>query len=196
MSANRVNDLRITIGNDAIARHLLAGYYSHVEVLDRTGNPGMGTTNLKRMFGHPDELRTLVTALTGLIANADALAAADPGAAPLTAALAFQLGTPAVFMRATPKAHFLSYGGEPHLNHPLLAGERLPARSNVAIIDDLLHSGETIASAANTLREVDVVVSAASCLLAAPPDLWRNRLQQAGFESVSALALTTDLDAP
>lgn len=193
MSAERLDDLKITVGDDARIRHLLARYYSHVEVLDRAGNRGVGVTNLKRIFGHPDELRALGAALAGLVADADALAAADAGAAPLTAALAWHLGTAAVFLRSSPKAHFLSYGGDPQHNHPLVAGERLPPGSSTVIIDDLLHSGDTIVSAAHTLRQVDLVASAASCLVAAPPDSWRGRLREAGLTSLSALALTTDL---
>jgi adenine/guanine phosphoribosyltransferase-like PRPP-binding protein len=193
VDAKKGNALRVTIGNDPTIRQLLASYYSHVEVLDRAGNRGVGVTNLKRMFGYPDELRLLVTALAGFVTQADAIAAADSGAAPLTAALAFRLAMPAVFVRSTPKTHFLSYGGDPQSNHPLLSGEQLPGGSRVVIIDDLLHSGATVISAAKTLGEVDVVGSAVSCMLAAPPDGWRERLQQAGFESVSALALTTDL---
>jgi adenine/guanine phosphoribosyltransferase-like PRPP-binding protein len=64
------------------------------------------------------------------------------------------------------------------------------------VIDDLLHTGETITAAAATLREAQLVVRAAGCLLASPPDGWRDRLVEAGFESVSALALTTDLRPP
>lgn len=192
MSFNSSGQLRITIGNDPQVRQLLRGYQSQVEVVDRAGNRGIGVTNLKRMFGHPDELRTLVTALAGSVDAADALAAADPGAAPLTATLAVLLGMPAVFVRSVPKTHFLSYGGDPEFNHPLLAGERLPAGSDVVVIDDLLHTGETIVSAASTLREAGLVVRVATCLLASPPELWSARLCRAGFESASALALTTD----
>jgi adenine/guanine phosphoribosyltransferase-like PRPP-binding protein len=55
---------------------------------------------------------------------------------------------PAVFVRSTAKTHFLSYGGEPGRNHPRLSGERLPDGANMVVIDDLLHSGETVVSAA------------------------------------------------
>ena len=190
---SQVPALRLSIGTDPTVHRVLAGYHSRVEVVDRAGRPGIGVTNLKRMFGRPGELRMLVEALTASLPTGEALAAADAGAAPLTGALALHLGWPAVFLRSGPKTHFLSYGGEPEHNHPRLAGERLPAGTNVIVIDDLLHSGETIVAAAETLREVELSVSSAGCLLAAPPDAWRPRVELAGFETVTALALTTAL---
>jgi len=185
--------MRVKIGIDPRIHRLLATYHSAVEVVDRAGKPGVGVTNLKRMFGRPAELRVLVEALAANLPEAQVLAAADAGAAPLTAALAFHVGVPAVFVRSTAKTHFLSYGDEPEHNHPRLSGERLSAGTNVAIVDDLLHSGETIVAAAEILREVDASVSSAGCLLAAPPAAWRARLEGEGFQTVTALALTTDL---
>jgi adenine/guanine phosphoribosyltransferase-like PRPP-binding protein len=189
----KVNEMRVSIGTDPTVHRLLARYHSAVEVVDRAGTPGVGVTNLKRMFGQPAELRVLVRALGASLLDAEALAAADTGAAPLTAALAFHVGLPAVFVRSTAKTHFLSYGGEPDHNHPRLSGERLSAGTNVVIVDDLLHSGQTVVAAAQTLREVDASVSSAACLLAAPPAAWQTRLGGAGFQTVDALALTTDL---
>lgn len=185
--------MRVSIGTDTTVHGLLASYHSAVEVVNRTGTPGVGVTNLKRMFGQPAELRVLVEALCASLPDAEALAAADSGAAPLTAALAFHMGLPAVYVRSTAKMHFLSYGGETEHNHPLLSGERLSAGTHVVIVDDLLHSGKTIVAAAETLREVGTSVSSTACLLAAPPDAWRARLERAGFQTVNALALTTDL---
>jgi adenine/guanine phosphoribosyltransferase-like PRPP-binding protein len=150
-------------------------------------------TNLKRMFGQPAEVRTLVEALGASLPDAEALAAGDPGVAPLTGALALHVGLPAVFVRSTAKTHFLSYGSDPEHNHPRLSGERLPAGTNVVVIDDLLHSGETIVAAAETLREVDLAVVSAGCLLAAPPAAWRPCLEASGFETVTALVCTADL---
>ena len=108
MTREAVNEMRVDIGSDARVHRLLATYQSAVEVVDRAGKPAVGVTNLKRMFGHPAELRTLVEALGASLPEAEALAAADSGAAPLTAALALHLGLPAVFVRSAPKTHFLS----------------------------------------------------------------------------------------
>jgi hypothetical protein len=72
-----VKRLDVTIGTDVMVHRLLASYHSAVEVVDRSGKPGVGVTNLKRMFGHPAELRALVAALGASLPDADALAAAD-----------------------------------------------------------------------------------------------------------------------
>jgi hypothetical protein len=92
---------------------ILRRCYSHVEALDRHGNPGLGVTNVKRVFGRPSELRVLVEATAATVQHADAIASVDPGSAPLAAVVAYHLRLPAVFVRTTPKRHFLSYGGDP-----------------------------------------------------------------------------------
>jgi adenine/guanine phosphoribosyltransferase-like PRPP-binding protein len=82
----------------------------------------------------------------------------------------------------------------PATNHPLLARERLTPGSTVHLIDDLVHSGATLASAATTLREAGLVVRKASCLLTAPPAESRSStITAAGIQQLSALAMTTDL---
>ena len=173
---------------------ILRRCYSHVEVADRDRNRGIGVTNLKRLFGRPDDLRVVVEALASTVGRADALASADTGGAPLAAVVAYQLGLPAVFVRETPKEHFLSYGGDPATNHPRLAGERLRPGTTVHLIDDLIHSGETLASAARTLREAELTVGFASCLLIAPPTAgWPDNLATAGIDEITALTTTLKL---
>ena len=44
------------------------------------------------------------------VQHADAIASVDPGSTPLAAVVAYHLRLLAVFVRATPKRHFLSYG--------------------------------------------------------------------------------------
>jgi adenine/guanine phosphoribosyltransferase-like PRPP-binding protein len=173
---------------------ILRRCYSHVEVSDRARNRAMGVTNLKRIFGRPDELRVLVDALAATVGDVGAIASADTGSAPLAAVVAYRLELPSVFIREVPKEYFLTYGGDPATNHPRLAGERMPPGSSVHVIDDLVHSGETLASAARTLREAELVVSVASCLLIAPPTTgWPDTLEAAGVRQVGALATTTQL---
>lgn len=168
--------------------------HSPVEVVDKQGSRGVGVTNLKRVFGRPSELRVLVEALAATVHETDAIASVDGGGAPLAAVVAYHLRLPAVFVRPKPKEHFLSYGGDPATNHPRLSGERLAPGSTVHLVDDLVHSGATIASAAETLREAGLVVRTASCLLAAPPSgSWPDTIAVAGIEQLSSLALTTDL---
>ena len=83
---------------------ILRKCYSHVEVSDRDRNRGVGVTNLKRLFGRPDDLRVVVEALGATVGRADALASADTGGAPLAAVVAYQLGLPAVFVREVPRS--------------------------------------------------------------------------------------------
>ena len=116
---------------------ILRKCYSHVEVADRDRNRGIGVTNLKRVFGRPDD---------------------------------------------------------PATNHERLAGERLRPGSTVHVIDDLVHTGATLASAAKTLREAELSVTRASCLLVAPARAgWPDALATAGIDEITALATTTQL---
>jgi adenine/guanine phosphoribosyltransferase-like PRPP-binding protein len=186
--------LSIILHRSSVTTDILRRCYSHVEALNRQGNPGIGVTNLKRVFGRPSELRVLVETLAATVQQADAIAAVDAGSAPFAAVVAYHRSLPAVFLRTTPKRHFLSYGGDPATNHPLLAGERLAPGSTVHLVDDLVHSGATLAAAADPLRAVGLVVHAASCLLTAPLDEpWPDTVAAAGIEQLSSLGLTTDL---
>jgi orotate phosphoribosyltransferase len=156
---------------------VLRACYSHVEVAGRDGSRGVGVTNLKRVFGRPADLHLLVGALAGTIRGAEALASSDIGSAPLAAVVAFHLGLPAVFP-----------------NPPRLSGERLRPGTSVHVIDDLVHSGRSMAVAARLLRDAGLEVRGASCLLVAPESTgWRGTLAAAGIDALAALAATTEL---
>jgi len=128
------------------------------------------------------------------VQQADAIAFVDAGSAPLAAVVAYHCSLPAVFLRAAPKRYLLSYGGDPATNHPLLAGERLVPGSTVQLVDDLVHSGATLASAADTLREAGLVAHAAPCLLTPPLDgPWPDTVGADRIEQLSSLGVTTDL---
>ena len=186
--------MSLILGGNPRATQILRRCYSHVEVADKERNRAMGVTNLKRVFGRPGELRTLVDALAGTLGDADAIASADSGGAPLAAVLAYQLGLPSLFVREVPKEHHLSYGGDPATNHPRLAGERLAPGSTVHLIDDLVHTGATLASAARVLREAELATTRASSLLIAPELAgWPDNLAAAGVREITALAMTTQL---
>jgi adenine/guanine phosphoribosyltransferase-like PRPP-binding protein len=153
---------------------LLAGIvrrcYSNVELRDRTGKVGRGYTNLKRIFGWPTDLRTVVDALAATVGSAEAVASTDTGSAPLVALVAYRLNLPAVFVRSDSKDYFLSYGGDPETNEPRLSGERLAEGTAVHVIDDFVYSGATLASAVQTLRRVGLTVETATALLGSPPE--------------------------
>jgi adenine/guanine phosphoribosyltransferase-like PRPP-binding protein len=173
---------------------ILRACYSHVEVAGRDGSRGIGVTNLKRVWGRPEDLRVLVAALGRTVADVGAVASADTGSAPLAAVVAYELGLPSVFVRDLPKEHLLSYGGDPATNDPRLFGERLAPGSTVHVIDDLVYSGQSLASAVRTLRGAGLAVRGASCLLVAPETTgWQGTLAAAGIERLDSLAMTTEL---
>ena len=156
---------------------ILRSCYSHVEVAGRSGARGVGVTNLKRLFGRPRELRLVVEALAATVGDVEAVASSDAGSSPLTAVVAFELALPAVFVRDAD-----------------LSGERLPAETKVHLIDDLVHSGQSVASAARLLRDAGLDVRGASCMLVAPETTgWRGTLAAAGLARLDALAVTTEL---
>lgn len=154
---------------DPLLAEIVRRCYSDVELRDRTGKVGRGYTNLKRLFGWPTELRTVVDALAATVGSADAVASTDTGSAPLVALVAYTLSLPAVFVRSDSKDYFLSYGGDPETNEPRLSGERLAEGTAVHVIDDFVHSGATLASAVQTLRRVGLRVETATALLGSPP---------------------------
>jgi orotate phosphoribosyltransferase len=143
----------------------------------RSGARGVGVTNLKRLFGRPRELRLVVEALAATVGDVEAVASSDGGSSPLTAVVAFELALPAVFV-----------------GDAVLSGERLAPGTRVHLIDDLVHSGQSMASAARLLREAGLDVRGASCMLVAPETTgWRDTLAAAGLARLDALALTAEL---
>jgi orotate phosphoribosyltransferase len=173
------------VRNDKRVAELVRGCFSDVEVVDPQGNLGRGFTNLKRIFGSPDAVRVAVDALAGTVRDAGAVASADWGSAPLAALVGYRLALPTIFVRSEPKPYFLSYGGDPSQNHPRLAGERLSAGTPVHVIEDFVHSGATLASAVEALREAGLVVQSASSLLASPPVELATALAQIGVQLTS-----------
>ena len=156
---------------------ILRSCYSHVEVAGRSGARGVGVTNLKRLFARPRELRLVVAALAATVGDVEAVASSDTGSSPLTAVVAFELSLPAVFV------------GDADLS-----GERLRAGTKVHVIDDLVHSGRSLASAARLLCDARLDVRGASCMLVAPETTgWRGTLAAAGLARLDALAVTTEL---
>ena len=85
----------------------------------------------------------------------------------LVGALVVELGTPGVLVRREPKEYFVTYGDDPALGDPRLAGERLEPGTRVHLIDDLLYSGVSLGSAASVLASAGLVVREASVIVGA-----------------------------
>ena len=165
--------------------------YSDVELRDREGHVGRGYTNLKRIFGWPNDLETVVNALVATVgASAEAVASTDTGSAPLAALVAYRLRLPAVFVRSDSKDYFLSYGGDPDANDPQLSGERLRTGTSVHVIDDFVYSGESLASAIQVLRRVGMNVEEATALLGSPPETLTGALAEMNVHLT--VLMTTD----
>jgi adenine/guanine phosphoribosyltransferase-like PRPP-binding protein len=182
----------ITLLHDEAVKAIVQHCYSDVELRDRDGKQGRGFTNLKRIFGWPADLRLVVDALTSTVDDAQAIASADTGSAPLAALVAYKLGLPAAFVRSQPKDYFLSYGDDPTTNHPRLSGERLEDGTLVHVIDDFVHSGATLGSAVETLREVGVLVRTASSVLSSPTDAIANAIGAVDIH-LTVLVVTDEL---
>jgi orotate phosphoribosyltransferase len=134
-------------------------------------------TNLKRLFARPRELRLVIEALAATVGDVEAVASSDTGSSPLTAVVAYELSLPAVFVREAD-----------------LSGERLRSGTKVHLVDDLVHSGQSLASAARLLRRAGLDVRGASCMLVAPESTgWRDTLAGVGLHRLDALASTTEL---
>jgi orotate phosphoribosyltransferase len=100
------------------------------------------------------------------------------------------LHVPAVFVRSDSKDYFLSYGGDPEANEPLLSGERLRTGTSVHVIDDFVYSGESLASAVRILRHVGLSVERATALLGSPPETLTDALAEMNVHLT--ILMTTD----
>ena len=181
--------------NDPVVRGIVARCYSDVDVSNRTGTVTRGVTNLKRIFGWPDQLQAVVNALAATAGNAQAIASADSGSAPLAALVARELTLPAVFIRNAPKDYFLSYGGDPDTNEPRISGERLAEGTAVHVIDDFVHSGATLGSAVQTLRRVGLKVETAAALLGSPPETLADTIEAMDVH-MTVLVTSADIANP
>jgi adenine/guanine phosphoribosyltransferase-like PRPP-binding protein len=181
----------INVVNDHEVQAIVRRCYSDVDVRDRTGKVGRGFTNLKRIFGWPAELRTVVEALARTIGAGSAVASADSGSAPLAALVAQELYLPAVFVRSEAKNYFLSYGDDPATNEPRLSGDRLTEQTVVHVIDDFVHSGATLTSAVRTLRRVGLRVETAAALLGSSPEALDGAIGELGVH-LTLFATTID----
>jgi adenine/guanine phosphoribosyltransferase-like PRPP-binding protein len=159
----------ILVVEDARFADLVRRCYVDAEVRDRGGTRGRGWTNLKRIYGYPSELRLVVEALAEFGGDAEAVASADEGSAPLAALVASRLALPVVFVSRATKHYGITYGDDPSANAFRLVGERLRTGSLVYLVDDFVHLGETLIDAADALRQAGLTPTSAAALLGSPP---------------------------
>jgi adenine/guanine phosphoribosyltransferase-like PRPP-binding protein len=158
------------------------------EIQDREGRVGRGFTNLKRLLGRPADFAFVVDRLARTVPAGHALAACDEGAWALVGAIAFRLGIPAVLVRRSPKTYFVSYGDDPAVGDGRLAGERLPPRTPIHLVDDLVYAGQTLRSAREALSLVGLDARTASAILwTHRADAARDELAAAGMTEISCL---------
>ena len=142
---------------------LLARYLTMHEAPPDGGSAG--SVNMKRLYGHPADLRVVVRAMAGTVpSSTQAIGAADVGSMPLATALAWTLELPAVYVRDTPGA-MLSYGDMPAPDGTSLIGERLVPETIVHVVDDMITSGETAARALSIYRGAGLVVDEMTAVL-------------------------------
>lgn len=159
------------------------------EIRDREGRTGRGFTNLKRILGRPADFAFVVDQLARTIPADHAVAACDEGAWALGGAVAIKLGVPAVLVRRTPKTYFVSYGDDPAVGDGRLVGERLPHRTPVHLIDDLVFAGQTLRSAREALSLVGLDGRTASAILwTYRADSAMDELAAAGMTEITCLA--------
>jgi orotate phosphoribosyltransferase len=151
-----------------------------VEVVDSGGHRGRGWTNLKRIYGHPGDLRLVVEALATTVGDSGAIASTDEGSAPLAALVAWELERPAVFVGVA-KRYGIAWGKDPNANEMGLAGDILVPGTTVHLVDDFVYSGASIAAAADRLRDARLIVSSAAALLGSPPDSIQEAIDSAGI---------------
>ena len=142
---------------------LLARYLTMHEA--PTDGATAGSVNMKRLYGHPADLRVVVRAMAGTVpSSAQAIGAADVGSMPLATALAWTLDLPAVYVRDAPGS-MLSYGDTPAPDGESLIGERLEPETMVHVVDDMITSGETAARALSIYRGAGLVVDEMTAVL-------------------------------
>jgi len=160
------------------------------EISDREGRTGRGGfTNLKRVLGRPDDFAFVVDRLARTVPAGHAVAACDEGAWALGGAIALTLGVPAVLVRRTPKAYFVSYGDNPAIGDGRLVGERLAPGTPVHLIDDLVFAGQTLLAARDALSRVGLDGRTGSVILwTYRADAAEEELAAAGITEITCLA--------
>ena len=183
----------VTIAAPGVA-DIVARCVSDNEVPDPSGWIARGSTNLKRILGHPDDFSVVVEELAKTVPVGHALAGADEGSWALVGALALRLGIPVLLVRRTPKTYFVSYGDDPTVGDGRLVGERLAPGTPIHLVDDLVYSGKTLCAAVDALLRVDLSCTSASAILwTRRAEASQGELEACGLRQVTCLVGQADM---
>ncbi len=143
----------------------------HIRQIPDFPKPGINFFDISTLIGHAEAWRTSIDRMADLVRpwKPTMLAAIDARGFLVAAPLAIPLGCGVVMVRKSGKlpgkvkAH--SYGLEYGTDTIEIQHDAVPAGTRVAIVDDLLATGGTIAAAVNLLRSSGAEVVGATCLI-------------------------------
>jgi orotate phosphoribosyltransferase len=147
------------VNRDQLAARLLERAYLEGDFLLRSGRRSRYYLDKYRFETDPQLLaglgRELAALVAGLGAPAELLAGPELGAVPLAAVTSIETGLPFVIVRKAAK----EYGTGNRLEGVFDPGMR------VCVVEDVVTSGGALLSAVEALREADLHVSAAICVV-------------------------------
>ena len=143
----------------------------HIRQIPDFPKPGINFFDISTLIGHAEAWRTAVERMAALIKpwKPDYLAAVDARGFLVAAAVAIPLNCGVVMVRKTGKlpgkvtahSYDLEYGTDTiEIQH-----DAVPAWKRVAIVDDLLATGGTLAAAIKLLRSSGAEVVGTACLI-------------------------------
>lgn len=143
----------------------------HIRQIPDFPKPGINFFDISTLIAHPQAWRTTIDRMAALVApwKPQMLAAIDARGFLVAAPLAIPLGCGVIMVRKSGKlpgkvkAH--SYGLEYGTDTIEIQHDAVAPGTRVAIVDDLLATGGTLAAAAKLLRTSDAEVVGAACLI-------------------------------
>ena len=104
---------------------------------------------MRQVAGHPLLFQRCVEAMAARVAKAGAICGVPLGAVPYATAVAARLGLPLTLLRKAPKAHGMGRQVDGHA----------APTTRLALLDDVMTSGASVAAAVRTLHDHDMVVT-------------------------------------
>jgi len=159
---------------------------SHVRTVRDWPIAGVNFRDVTTLFQQPEVFRAIVAALAERCAAVDVIAGVDARGFILAGAVADRLGKPLALVRKAGKlpwetvreAYSLEYGEAEIEVH---ADACAPGQT-VAILDDLIATGGTLAAAANLFRKVGAGHVTVLAVIDLPELGGSNRLRESGLE--------------